>query len=190
VKETQNRLVRLVFDAHRSQTGLPATRENGASNGAIGRELRDRAGWKTGAVVRSWKTAGLAASVLLAAVAIAYVASRGRDDDSPPRVARGQAHEVAVALGKLTSDPDSLVATPSRSFVRGRARRAVPPGASVAPHERSWRPDGHGGGVMTVTISTPGRPAADYAAVMVEERAGWKVLATVPVKDRPRGTGR
>jgi len=49
-----------------------------------------------------------------------------------------QAHEVAVALEKLSTDPDSLVSSSSRGQVGGSARDAVPAGTEVAVDENSW----------------------------------------------------
>jgi hypothetical protein len=90
-----------------------------------------------------------------------------------------QAHEVEGALSKLATDPESLVASTSRKRVAGQARQAVPAGSTVTPDEKSWLPDGVGGGVMTVTITPPGHPPASYAAIMQHEPGGWKVLATL-----------
>jgi hypothetical protein len=90
-----------------------------------------------------------------------------------------QAREVGSALGKLATDPEFLVASSSQQRVAGQARRAVPAGSTVTPDEKSWLPDGVGGGVMTVTITPPGHPAVRYAAVMEHEPGGWKVLATL-----------
>jgi hypothetical protein len=90
-----------------------------------------------------------------------------------------QAHEVGNALSKLATDPESLVASTSQQRVAGQARQAVPAGSTVTPDEKSWLPDGVGGGVMTVTIAPPGHPPVGYAAVMEHEPGGWKVLATL-----------
>ncbi|WP_165845391.1 hypothetical protein [Streptacidiphilus pinicola] len=79
----------------------------------------------------------------------------------------------------MSTDPAALVATSARSEVGNQARQAVPPGTTVTPQVDSWLPDGVGGGIMTVTIAAPGTPAADYAAVMVQERGAWKVMATL-----------
>lgn len=90
-----------------------------------------------------------------------------------------QAREVGSALSKLATDPESLVASSSQKRVAGQARQAVPAGSTVTPDEKSWLPDGVGGGVMTVTITPPGHPPVGYAAVMEHEPGGWKVLATL-----------
>jgi len=97
---------------------------------------------------------------------------------------RAQAREVRGALRKLESDPEELVAKASRDAVAGRARRAVPKGSKVTPIQRTWAPDGAGGGTMTVRVAAPGKRPVTYATVMVREPDGWKVLATIPVKTR------
>ena len=66
----------------------------------------------------------------------------------------------------------------------GRARRAVPKGSKVTPIQRTWAPDGAGGGTMTVRVAAPGKPPVTYATVMVREPDGWKVLATIPMETR------
>lgn len=93
-----------------------------------------------------------------------------------------QSKEVADALKKLATDPESLIASSSRRQVAGKASQAVPAGSKVVSDEKSWLPDGAGGGVMTVTITPPGKAPVSYAAVMVQENGRWKVLATVPMK--------
>jgi hypothetical protein len=113
-----------------------------------------------------------------AAAAPAAVATRSPVTASAKRA---QAHEAARALKRLESDPQALVAGGSRRALRGGARTAVPAGAKVTPVERSWSPDGVGGGVMTVKVAAPGHAPVSYAAVMIRERDGWKVLATVPL---------
>jgi hypothetical protein len=95
------------------------------------------------------------------------------------RSGRAQAGQVAAALQRLASDPESLVASGARSEVRGQARQAVPPGSTVVPDVKSWAPDGVGGGSMLVTIKAPGKSPASYYAVMVREDGQWKVLATI-----------
>jgi hypothetical protein len=92
---------------------------------------------------------------------------------------KGQAREVAAALARLVSDPNLLMASGAPPEVKGRASLAVPPGSRVAVNEGSWAPDG---GTVLVALSTPGRPSATYAAVMVRENDEWKVLATFPVQ--------
>jgi uncharacterized protein YlxW (UPF0749 family) len=93
------------------------------------------------------------------------------------------AHEVAKALSRLVTDPDSLVASSSRSRVAGRAREAVPSGSTVEVDERSWSPDGVGGDVITVTLTSPGGQPERYAVVMAQEDDQWKVVATAPILD-------
>jgi hypothetical protein len=94
---------------------------------------------------------------------------------------RKQARQVRRALLNLERNPDALVANASRDRVGKRARRAVPRGSKVTPVQRTWSPDGTGGGTMTVKIKAPGKRQVAYAAVMVREAGGWKVLATIPV---------
>jgi hypothetical protein len=92
-----------------------------------------------------------------------------------------QAREVAAALGRLATDPTSLVAYMSQKRVAGRAQLGVPARSTVTVDERSWLPDGAGGGIILVTVTSPGMPAVTYAAVMIHEPNGWKVAETVPV---------
>jgi hypothetical protein len=98
---------------------------------------------------------------------------------APP--GNAQASDVAAALRRLSTDPASLVADGAEGELGGRARQAVPVGSAIVVHERSWTPDGAGGGLMTVTVTPPGRARQTYAAVMVHQDNGWKVLATIPV---------
>jgi len=92
-----------------------------------------------------------------------------------------QAHEAATALAKLASDPASLVASGAGPEAMAGARTAVPAGSRVKVVESSWAPDGVGGGAVTVTVSPPQGVPVTYAAVMVHEPGGWKVLATLPL---------
>jgi hypothetical protein len=107
---------------------------------------------------------------------------------SPAATRQREAREVAVALRRLADDPQALVAAGAQVDVAGRARQAVPTGSSVVADERSWAPDGVGGGTILVTIRPPDRPASTYAAVMVNEGGSWKVLATVRVDDAAPAT--
>jgi hypothetical protein len=104
---------------------------------------------------------------------------------APPHTAATAAADqgpaVAAALKRLAIAPQDLVATGATALVGDRAGQAVPTGSTVAPDERSWSPDGIGGGTMLVTITPPGGTATTYAAVMVREPGGWKVLATFPI---------
>ena len=52
----------------------------------------------------------------------------------------------------------------------------------MTPDERSWAPDGAGGGSMLVTIRRPGGASTTYDAVMVQENGLWKVLATLAMR--------
>jgi hypothetical protein len=99
---------------------------------------------------------------------------------SPAPSDAGQAHEVAVALEKLSTDPDSLVSSSSRGQVGGSARDAVPAGTRVTVDENSWASDGLGGGTIEVGLITR-TSNATYLAVMVREADEWKVVATIPI---------
>lgn len=108
---------------------------------------------------------------------------------SPDTATQQEARDVAVALGRLAVDPESLLASAARDQFSGRAQEAVPPGSTVEVNERSWSPDGLGGGVITLTVTTPGQGTAEYAAIVLEEGSEWKVAATVPITDQaPPGT--
>lgn len=106
-----------------------------------------------------------------------------------PSGASQQAHQVASALSRLVSDPQSLVAGGAAAQLGSRARQAVPAGSKVTVNEASWAPDGAGGGVITLTLTAPGQAARTYVAVMVAEAGGWKVLETVPLEAAPAATG-
>ena len=93
----------------------------------------------------------------------------------------GQGMDVAVALELLESEPQQLVPVELEDDLDGQLAVALPPGSTVEADPESWAPDGIGGGVMTVTLMVPGEPPADYAAVMVGEPDGWKVLSTAPI---------
>lgn len=97
----------------------------------------------------------------------------------------GDAQRVADALRKLPDNPQALVASGAQGQVAGRARQAIPPGTTVTPDEKSWAPDGVGGGTMLVTVTVPGHAPVTYDAIMVSEGGQWKVLATVPVAASP-----
>jgi hypothetical protein len=73
----------------------------------------------------------------------------------------------------------SLVAQASRGRIAGSAGQAVPAGSTVTPLPQTWSPDGTGGGTMSVTLAVPGRAPVTYAAIMVHESGGWKVMATI-----------
>jgi hypothetical protein len=125
------------------------------------------------------------AVIIVGAGAVTFLVLSHRDSAASsvrPRavttVAR-QAREVGNALGKLATDPESLVASTSQQRVAGQSRQGVPAGSIVTADERSWLPDGAGGGVMTVTVTPPGHHPVSYAAVMQHEIGGWKVLATL-----------
>ena len=136
---------------------------------------------------------GVAVLAVVATAVVVFLASRSSSDadaakgttsvSSTPRPSGNQAHQVAVALGRLTTDPGSLVAAGSRDQVGQRARDGVPAGSSVEVDEASWAPDGVGGGTITATLRSPGLPPVTYAVVMVSEAGKWKVAATVPITD-------
>lgn len=141
-----------------------------------------------------WAAVGAALVVLLGGGATAWMqwgdsseeaAAPGDTRIEQPTV--GDADAVATALGKLTSDPTSLVAADVRSAVGPQAGNAVPDGSTVQPNAASWSPDGIGGGTMTVTVTPPGQPATTYAAIMVKEAAGWKVVGTMPMTPTAAG---
>lgn len=104
-------------------------------------------------------------------------------------VPANQAHDVALALRALGEDPGSLVASSSRAQVGDRVLKGVPPGSTVVPDEASWAPDGVGGGVIAVSLRSPGLPTTDFAVVMVLESGHWKVAATVPISEQPPASG-
>jgi hypothetical protein len=102
----------------------------------------------------------------------------------------GDAQRVADALRKLQDDPQALVASQAQGQVAGRARQVIPPRTTVTPDEKSWAPDGVGGGTMLVTVTVPGHAPVTYDAIMVNQGGGqWKVLATVPVAASPSAAG-
>lgn len=102
-----------------------------------------------------------------------------------PAASGTDAHRVADALRKLPDDPQALLASAAKGQVADRARQAIPPGATVTPVEKSWAPDGVGGGTMLVTVAVPGHAPVTYDAIMVSEGGEWKVLATIPVAASP-----
>jgi len=95
------------------------------------------------------------------------------------------ARQVADALRNLPDDPQTLVASDAQGQVAGRARQAIPPGTTVTPDEKSWSPDGVGGGTMLVTVTVPGHSPVTYDAIMVSQGGQWKVLATISVATSP-----
>jgi len=98
------------------------------------------------------------------------------------------AKRVADALRKLPDDPQALVASEAEGQVADRARRAIPRGTTVAPDEKSWAPDGVGGGTMVVSVTMPGHAPVTYDAIMVSQGGQWKVLATIRVAASPSAT--
>lgn len=134
---------------------------------------------------------------VIAGVGIALLAG-GRGSAGAPASAQSlpasaaaramDAKRVADALRKLPDDPQALVASEAQGQVAGRARRAIPPGTTVAPDEKSWAPDGVGGGTMLVTVTMPGHAPVTYDAIMVSQGGQWKVLATIPVAASPSAT--
>lgn len=144
-------------------------------------------------MTRSRAALWLVCGCLIAAVAgggIAFLI-HGRSAGAAPASSRslsasaaagaGDAGRVADALRKLPDDPQTLVAAGARGQVAGRARQAIPPGTKVAPDEKSWAPDGVGGGTMLVTVTVPGHAPVTYDAIMVSQGGQWKVLATIRV---------
>jgi hypothetical protein len=100
-----------------------------------------------------------------------------------------QGRQVAQALASLATDPQSLVAFGAARQVDGRARQAVPAGSKVVVDEKSWAPDGVGGGTIKVTVTAPGKPPVSYATVVVSENDRWKVLATFPLTTEATKSG-
>jgi hypothetical protein len=91
------------------------------------------------------------------------------------------AHQVALALAKMPSRPQDLIATDVRSAVGTQAKQALPPGATITANEATWHPDGLGGGTITATVTAPGAPTTVYTVMMIKEPTGWKVVGTMPM---------
>lgn len=141
-----------------------------------------------------WSTAGGALVVVIALAFVVINQETGGAQQSTPvstqSQAKGthkttpkptQAEEVVAALAKLASDPASLVASGAGPEALAGARVAVPAGSKVDVAKTSWASDGVGGGTVMVTVSPPRGAPVTYAAVMVHESNGWKVLATMPL---------
>ena len=96
-----------------------------------------------------------------------------------------EAVEAVGALARLAVDPASLVASGAGPEALAGARAAVPAGSKVEVAQSSWAPDGVGGGTVMVRVTPPQGAPVRYAAVMVREAGGWKVLATLPVTGAP-----
>lgn len=92
-----------------------------------------------------------------------------------------QAREVKAALVRLPDDPAALLSADTADQTAASARAAVPEGTTVTVDERTWAPDGLGGGAVRVTLRSPSGQQTPYVAVMVQEDGKWKVLSTVPV---------
>lgn len=132
-------------------------------------------------------------AVLVSVIAIAAVVTNQKTvgaQRSSPMATRShatrtpvatQAQAVTAALAKLASEPASLVSSGASPEALAGARTAVPAGSKVSVAESSWAPDGVGGGTVMVTVSPPQGGPVTYAAVMVHEPSGWKVLATIPL---------
>jgi hypothetical protein len=113
--------------------------------------------------------------------ATAGTATTAPTTTTPTAASAAEAHQVALALRRLTTDPESLVASASPGPARGHADQGVPAGSTIDVNEASWAPDGYGGGTILVTLTSPGLPPATYAVIMVRETNAWKVLETVPI---------
>lgn len=151
--------------------------------------------------MKQWAKVAFSLAVMALLAAAAWItltlgSSSGEDSSTSSAVTTtttsaeapaNQAHEVAVALGQLATDPDSLVAAGSRGHVGQRAREGVPAGSSVEVNEASWAPDGVGGGTVEVAVSSLGLPTVSYVVVMVSEDGRWKVAATMPISDSTVG---
>lgn len=147
--------------------------------------MRRSRGWLIGAII-----ATLCVTVVIVVLLVPHGHQAGSAGEPRPTSsgkadsAAAQAQQVANALKKLTTNPASLVAAGAQADVGGRAAQALPAGSKVTPDPKSWEPDGLGGGVMTVSVTSPGSPPVDYAAVMVNEGGAWKVLATWKLSDQ------
>lgn len=84
-------------------------------------------------------------------------------------------------LAALPRNPRTAV--PSSSSLGPDVRRAIPADATVRAFPDSWQPDGFGGGVITAKMTVPGSKPTVYAVIVLHERDGWKVAATLPVQD-------
>lgn len=104
-----------------------------------------------------------------------------RTRSTPTSKDEQQALQVKAALVRLPNDPAALLSADRSDQTAASARAAVPEGTAVTVDERSWAPDGLGGGVVQVTLRTPDGERTPYVAVMVQENGEWKVLSTVPV---------
>jgi hypothetical protein len=125
-----------------------------------------------------------------AGVGTAVLVSGGDEQEQAPELAapsKDDAQDVADALSKLPSRPQDLVATDVGSVVTAQARKAIPKNAQVTADPASWHADGLGGGTITVTVRIPGGATTVYTAMMIKERSGWKVLATIPMIKPPGG---
>lgn len=126
-----------------------------------------------------------------AGIGTAVVLSGGGDEqEQAPELtapSKDDAQDVVEALGKLASRPQDLVATDVGSVVTAQARKAIPKNAQVTADPTSWHADGLGGGTITVTVRIPGGATTVYTAMMIKERSGWKVLATIPMIKPPGG---
>lgn len=107
-----------------------------------------------------------------------------RSSSEPPRDAsNADTREVIAALARLSSSPESLVATSSKQRLGGDAATGVPPGSRITPDASTWKPDGVGGGVIVIALEAPGSALEKFLAVMVHEADGWKVAETYPIGD-------
>jgi hypothetical protein len=148
---------------------------------------------------RSRAVLWLACAFVIAAIAgagiLLFTQGRGTGGTAAPTSAKSlsasvaastmDARQVADALRNLPDDPQTLVASDAQGQVAGRARQAIPPGTTVTPDEKSWSPDGVGGGTMLVTVTVPGHSPVTYDAIMVSQGGQWKVLATISVATSP-----
>lgn len=123
--------------------------------------------------------------------ALLFISNRQGPAADPATAVSAQTpgRQVAQALASLATDPQAFVAAGAARQVDGRARQAVPAGSRVVVDERSWAPDGVGGGTIKVTVTAPGKPPVSYATVVVSEDGRWKVLATFPLSTRTTKSG-
>jgi hypothetical protein len=96
----------------------------------------------------------------------------------PHSEAERDARDVASSLQALSTDPASLVPASLNGQIAPQIAQAVPKGTTVSVDEKSWHPDGHGGGIVLVTLTAPGGKPTTFLALLAKEKGKWKVLST------------
>ena len=84
-----------------------------------------------------------------------------------------------AALGRLTSDPSSLV--PSDQAGNIDPQVAIPPGSTLVADETTWISASSTSGTLDVILKSPGLPDQKYLVSMALMNRTWKVLLTVPL---------